>query len=94
MLSSPITAQAARATIVFIALVTDIYATAVAYGHGLLTHQLLARSLMLMVPMAVGIALGNGHFLNTPAETFRRFALLLLMFLAGASLVRALVGVT
>ena len=90
LLSSPVSARAVRATLVFMALVTDVYATGMAAWHGLVTPDLLARTALLAVPMAVGIGLGGGHFLKAPAAAFRRFALVLLLVLAGAGLVRAL----
>ncbi|MDX9862717.1 MAG: sulfite exporter TauE/SafE family protein [Rhodospirillales bacterium] len=92
LLSTPIAAAAARATLVFLAIVTSAYGAATAYFGGLLGPQELARAAVLLIPMAIGIAAGSRHFLKAAPETYRRFALGLLMALAAAGLIRAALG--
>jgi len=91
LLSSATAAAMTRATLIFYFMVGDVYGTAVAWANGLVVGQTLARAAVLLLPLFLGIALGNRRFLRSPPETFRRPALLLLMALAALGLLRAAV---
>lgn len=92
LLSTPISAAAARATLVFLAIVTSAYGAVMAAISGILGIQELARAAVLLVPMALGIAAGSRHFVKAAPETYRRGALGLLVVLAGTGLIRAALG--
>jgi len=92
LLSTPIKAAAARATLVFLAIVTSAYGAVMALLGGLLGPAVLARGALLLVPMAVGIGLGSRRFAGSRPETYRRAALGLLIALAGIGLLRAAFG--
>lgn len=91
LLSTATGAAITRATLIFYFLVGDIYGTAVAAAQGLVVGETLARAAVLLAPLYLGVALGHRRFLKSPPETFRRLALLLLIALAVAGLLRALV---
>lgn len=92
LLSTPIAAAAARATLIFLAIVTSVYGAAMAHLGGLLGVQELVRAGLLVIPMALGIAAGERHFLKAAPETYRRTALGLLVALAASGLIRAALG--
>jgi hypothetical protein len=92
LLSTPIAAAAARATLIFLAIVTSAYGALMAHVGGLLGGQELAHAALLVIPMAIGIAAGEKHFLKAAPETYRRAALGLLMTLAASGLIRAALG--
>jgi len=91
LLSTATGAAMTRATLIFYFMVGDIYGTAVAATHGLVVGETLARAGVLLLPLYLGVALGNRRFLKSPPETFRRLALLLLMALSVLGLLRAVV---
>lgn len=92
LLSTSVSAATARATLVFMALCTDLYGSAVFAVNGLLTVEILMRAGLLLIPMALGIALGSRRFAGARPETYRRAALGLLAALAIIGLVRAALG--
>jgi uncharacterized protein len=92
LLSAPIAAASVRATLVFIALITDIYGSAVYSLNGLLTAETLWRAALFLLPMAAGIAIGQKGFHTSKPETYRLVAIGLLTSLAIAGLIRTLVG--
>ena len=81
-----------RATIIAYLMVGDIYGTGVAWINGLVTQEVLLRTALFCLPLFLGVWLGNRHFLATSPESFRRFTLILLVFLATAGLARAALG--
>ena len=81
-----------RATIIVYLMVGDIYGTGVAWINGLVTQEVVARTALFCLPLFLGVWLGNRHFLATSPESFRRFTLILLVFLATAGLARAALG--
>lgn len=91
LLSTATGAAMTRATLIFYFMVGDLYGTAVAAAQGLVAGETLARAGVLLLPLYLGIALGHRRFVNSPPETFRRLALVLLMALSGLGLLRALV---
>ena len=81
-----------RATIIVYLMAGDIYGTGVAWISGLVTQEVLLRTALFCLPLFLGVWLGNRHFLATSPESFRRFTLILLVFLATAGLLRAALG--
>jgi hypothetical protein len=81
-----------RATLIVYLMIADIYGTGVAWINGLVTQEVLARTALFCIPLFLGVWLGNRHFLATSPESFRRFTLILLVFLATAGLARAALG--
>ncbi|MCG8508787.1 MAG: sulfite exporter TauE/SafE family protein [Rhodospirillales bacterium] len=92
LLSAPIAAASVRATLIFIALVTDIYGSTVYRMNGLLTTEVLWKVGLFLIPMVLGIAIGQRGFSTSRPETYRRIAILLLTSLAVAGLIRTLLG--
>ena len=92
LLSTPIAAAAARATLVFLAIVTSIYGAIMAHLGGLLGSAVLGRGALLLIPMAAGIALGSRRFDGAGPDPYRRSALGLLAALAVIGLARAALG--
>ena len=83
---------ASRATVIVYLLIADIYGTRVAWINDLVTQEVLLRTALFCIPLFLGVWLGNRHFLATSPESFRRFTLILLVFLATAGLLRAALG--
>lgn len=81
-----------RATLIVYLMIADIYGTGVAWMNGLVTQEVLLRTALFCIPLFLGVWLGNRHFLATSPESFRRFTLILLVFLATAGLARAALG--
>ncbi len=81
-----------RATLIVYLMIADIYGTGVAWMNGLVTQEVLLRTALFCIPLFLGVWLGNRHFLATSPESFRRFTLILLIFLASAGLARATLG--
>ncbi len=82
----------ARATLIIFQMFLGIYGSGVAAVNGLVSFEILLRAGLFCVPLAFGIALGNRRFLGASPETFRRFALVLLVILSLAGLLRAALG--
>jgi len=91
LLSTATGAAMTRATLIFYFMVGDVYGTAAAAAQGLVADETLARARALLLPLFLGVALGNRRFLKSPPEAFRRLALLLLMGLSTLGLLRAVV---
>lgn len=87
--SSPAGVAVSRASLITYFLGTDLAAAAVGVGYGLVTTTVVARAATLLVPLALGVALGNRRFVTTPPESFRRFVLVLLVVLSVLGLLRA-----
>ena len=73
-------------------MIADVYGTGVAWMSGLVTQEVLLRTALFCLPLLLGVGLGNGHCLAASPESFRRFTLILLVFLATAGLLRAALG--
>ena len=89
LLASAAGAAMTRAMVVAYFFVTDIYASGLLLGQGLLTPPVLARAALFLVPLAAGVLIGSRRFLRSEPESFRRFTLWLLIALANLGLVRA-----
>jgi uncharacterized membrane protein YfcA len=92
--SAPTTVGVSRASIIGYLLGLDLISAALAAMHGLYTREVgfWVLVLVLVLPMLLGLLLGNRRFLRTNPERFRRFVLLLLAALSVAVLLRALLG--
>ena len=90
LLASAAGAAMTRAVVVAYFLATDIYTTGLTLTQGLLTWDLMGRLGLSLLPLFLGIAIGSRHFLKAQPESFRRFTLSLLIFLALLGLVRTL----
>ncbi len=78
-----------RATLVVYLMIGDIYGTGMAWLNGLLTHEVLLRAALFGVPLYLGVWIGNRRFLATTPDSFRRFTVILLIFVSTAGLLRA-----
>ncbi len=77
-----------RATMVAFFLCTNLLALGLVASGGLLTSNSFLFAALGIPVMAAGMLLGGRHFLSASAESFRRFVLSLLIFLALAGLAR------
>lgn len=91
-LSTDTVAATARATVIIYLMILGVYGSAALAIGGLLTLETLTRTALLCIPLFLGVAFGHRHFLRTSPESFRRFALLLLIVLSSAGLLRAVLG--
>jgi uncharacterized protein len=91
-LSTPLGAAATRACLIAYLLGTDLFSAAYAGGAGLISGEILLRSLGFFVIVLAGLAIGHRRFVATAPETFRRFTMILLAALALVGLVRALLA--
>jgi len=88
LLSGSIRAEVLRATLVAFLFCSDIYATLLSGSKNLLSNELLARSVLFLFPLVVGVALGHRGFVKSSPESFRKFAIGLLILLSIAVIVR------
>lgn len=88
-LSTVVGAAIIRATVVAYLVGTGLFATAIAGTRDLLTGEVFALTGVCLIPLFMGVALGNHHFVRAQPESFRRFALLLLVVLSVLGLIRA-----
>ena len=63
---------------------------AVGAWNGIVGFEVILRGAFFCLPLVVGVALGNHRFVRTSPDSFRRFALLLLMTLSIIGLLRAI----
>ena len=90
LLSGSIRAEVLRATIVAFLFCSDIYATLLSGSQNLLSNELLARSVLFLFPLVVGVAIGHRGFIKSSPESFRKFAIGLLILLSLAVIVRGI----
>ena len=90
LLSGSIRAEVLRATIVAFLFCSDIYATFLSGSQNLLSKELLARSVLFLFPLVVGVAIGHRGFVKSSPESFRKFAIGLLILLSLAVIVRGI----
>lgn len=83
-------AAAARATLVAFFLFADAYATMTAWGHGLVNREILVNTLILTVPLFIGIALGQRRYEGSRPESFRKLTIILLVGLSVLGILRTL----
>lgn len=85
-------AGALRATAMAYLLLLNTYGFSATYIAGLVDGQVLLRLGVFMVPALLGVYLGHRRFLRANPESFRRFALVLLAFLAIIGIARVLIS--
>ena len=90
--SSPAAVGVSRASVIAFLFGLDVIGAAMAAGQGLYGAEALVLALVLVVPVLVGITLGNRRFVKADPERFRRLVLILLGALSVAVLVRAVVA--
>lgn len=87
-LTGPSAAAVTRATVIVYLLGINAFALLFIQGFGLKNFELILRSAALTLPLAIGLALGHHRFLRAEPDSFRRFALILLVFLSILGLLR------
>ena len=78
-----------RATTVAYLFISDLYAIFLPGSQQLISNELLGRTVILLIPLLVGIYIGHRSFVKTTPESFRKFVLSLLIFLSFALIVRS-----
>ncbi|MCP4628819.1 MAG: sulfite exporter TauE/SafE family protein [bacterium] len=91
--SSPAGASVSRASLIAYFLGTDIFASGICALQGLLILNTVVLAGILLIPLVMGLTIGNRCFGNTEPETFRRVVLMLLMGLSIVTLIRAVIGI-
>lgn len=81
-----------RSTMIVCLLCIGGFSLAIAALSGLVTFEVILRTALLCLPLVIGNALGNHRFLSTSPDSFRRFALVLLMTLSILGLLRGVFG--
>ena len=90
--SGPAGVAVSRASLIVFFLGTDVLAFCVSLAHGLVTVKTGVLGGIFLVPLLLGVSLGNRFFRQSEAETFRRKVLILLMLLAVTALIRSVWG--
>lgn len=85
-------AAALRATMASYFLFTEFLALGSAHLNGLVTLEVFWRLALFTLPMVIGVQLGSRHFFNANPESFKRFALSLLILLAVSGLIKAVLS--
>ena len=89
-LSTSTGAALSRASLVAYFFISDIYAVLLSGNQQLISSTLLGRTVLLLVPLILGIYIGHRRFVKTAPESFRIFALSLLIVLSLAGIMRGL----
>ncbi len=87
--SSPIGVAAGRASIITYFIGTDTVAVAIFSAQALIGESLIWRTLTFLPVLFLGVALGNRGFIGTDPARFKQIALVVLIALSVALLVRA-----
>ena len=90
LLSGSIRVEVLRATIVAFLFCSDIYAAFLSGSQNLLSNELLVRSVLFLFPLVVGVALGHRGFVKSSPESFRKFAIGLLILLSLSVILRGI----
>ena len=59
-------------------------------SQNILSNELLARSVLFLFPLVVGVALGHRGFVKSSPESFRKFAIGLLILLSLVVILRGI----
>ncbi|MCH7776572.1 MAG: sulfite exporter TauE/SafE family protein [Gemmatimonadetes bacterium] len=89
--SSPVGIAVGRASIVTYFLGTDSVGTAMFASQGLISAEVLWRTVFFLPVLLIGVNLGTRRFLGTTPEAFRKVALILLTALSVALFARAVI---
>lgn len=90
-LSSPAGAAVGRASLIAFFLFTDVLASLLYWKSGLIHLETLIFTGCFLVPLGLGVWMGNRWFTQIDKTRFNRIVLILLMFIAGVSLIQAVV---
>lgn len=77
----------ARAQMIVLFLLADIYFIFLANSHGLVNTETFTRTLIFAIPMGLGVAIGNRLFDLGSQKLFRRVILWILIFLSITSII-------
>lgn len=91
-LASEAAATMTRATIIAFFLFTDTYATIYNIATGILTPTSWVRFAIFLIPLWGGLFIGNRQFVSTTPGSFKKMALILLIFLSVLGLARTILG--
>lgn len=91
LLATDFPATKTRAMCIAIFLVMYFYGTGVAALNGLISMATIWTVIVVAIPLAVGLVIGQRQYLLTSPERFRQFILVFLVALALVGIVRALV---
>ena len=89
-LSSPAGVTVSRASIIAYFLGIDTMSLVMASIHGLTTFQTLLLTVVCLIPLLLGIAVGSKMFIKVDKESFRHHVLILLIILSIAGLLRGI----
>lgn len=86
-----VTPREARANMIVLFLLIDIYFVLIAGGHGLVNTETFIRAAIFSIPMIAGVALGARLFKVGNPETFRKIVLWMLVGLSVFGIVRVMI---
>lgn len=89
-LSSPAGAAVGRASLIAFFLFTDVLASLLYWKSGLVHPEILVFTGCFLVPLGLGVWMGNHWFARIDKTRFNRIVLILLMVIAGMALIQAL----
>ena len=78
-----------RATMVAYLFICGLYALFLPGSQQLISTELFGRTVLFLIPLLVGIYFGHRSFVKTTPESFRKFALSLLILLSVAVIIRS-----
>jgi len=87
-LATPMGVATSRATLVAYLFAGDVYVIAWSGSLDLLHPEILLRVLVFLIPLGLGVWLGNRRFVTTPPASFRKFTLWFLLGLSTFGLIR------
>jgi hypothetical protein len=91
-LSSPAGVTVSRASIIAYFLGIDTMSLVMASIHGLTTFQTLLLTVVCIIPLLLGIAVGSKMFIKVEKESFRQHVLILLIILSSVGLLRGILN--
>lgn len=90
LLSTEAGVATTRATLIAAFFATDIYALFFAGGHGMLERKIIVYAIAALPVLLCGVIIGQRLFQIAHPDLFKKLALVLLLGLSGAGMVRAL----
>lgn len=89
-LSSPLGAAVGRASLIAFFLFTDVWASLFYWQQGLISRSTLIFTVVFLVPMFIGMWIGNRWFTTVDEARFKKIVLALLMVISLVGLIKAL----
>ena len=89
LLSISASSKLSRATMVAYLFICGLYALFLPGSQQLISTELFGRTVLFLIPLLVGIYFGHRSFVKTTPESFRKFALSLLILLSAAIIFRS-----